>query len=83
MCSVINVWRFITICRVSCVARVGFYEWLHNPVSARDKDNQCLLAVIRYSYSLSGGVYGYRRIHGDLNDIGEFCGKNRGAVLCS
>jgi putative transposase len=47
------------------------------PVPARDKDNQRLLMLIRDSYSLSGGVYGYRRVHGDLNEIGETCGKNR------
>ncbi len=67
----------MTMCRILCVARAGFYAWLHNPVSARDKDNQRLLALIRDSYSLSGGVYGYRRAHGDLNEIGETCGKNR------
>ena len=33
--------------------------------------------LIRDSYSLSGGVYGYRRVHGDLNEIGETCGRNR------
>ncbi len=60
---------------VRCPGRV--YAWLHNPVSARDKDNQRLLTLIRDSYSLSGGVYGYRRVHGDLNEIGENCGKNR------
>jgi len=26
----------MTMCRVLCVARAGFYAWLHNPVSARD-----------------------------------------------
>lgn len=65
------------MCRVLNVARAGFYEWLHNPVSARDKDNERLLMLIRDSYSLSGGVYGYRRVHGDLSEIGETCGKNR------
>lgn len=49
---------------------------MHHPVSARDKDNQRLLMLIRDSYALSGGVYGYRRVHGDLNEIGETCGKN-------
>ncbi|WP_205245529.1 IS3-like element ISEam1 family transposase [Erwinia amylovora] len=71
------VWRVMTMCRVLNVARAGFYAWLHNPVSARDKDNQRLLTLIRDSCSLSGGVYGYRRVHGDLNEIGETCGKNR------
>ncbi|HHQ6230683.1 IS3 family transposase [Klebsiella variicola] len=72
-----TVWGVMTMCRVLCVARAGFYAWLHNPVSARDKDNQRLLTLIRDSYSLSRGVYGYRRVHGDLTEIGEICGKNR------
>ncbi|WP_221765986.1 MULTISPECIES: IS3 family transposase [Enterobacter] len=72
-----TVWGVMTMCRVLNVARAGFYAWLHNPVSVRDKDNQRLLMLIRDSYSLSGGVYGYRRVHGDLNEIGETCGKNR------
>ncbi|HHT7402517.1 TPA: IS3 family transposase, partial [Raoultella ornithinolytica] len=72
-----TVWGVMTMCRVLHVARAGFYAWLHNPVSVRDKDNQRLLTLIRDSYSLSGGVYGYRRVHGDLNEIGETCGKNR------
>lgn len=36
----------MTMCRVLNVARAGFYAWLHNPVSARDKDNQRLLTLI-------------------------------------
>ncbi|MEB6412274.1 IS3 family transposase [Enterobacter vonholyi] len=72
-----TVWGVMTMCRVLNVARAGFYAWLNNPVSARDKDNQRLLTLIRDSYSLSGGIYGYRRVHGDLNEIGETCGKNR------
>lgn len=68
----------MTLCRVLCVARAGFYAWLHNPVSTRDKDNQRILTLIRDLYSLSCGVYGYRRVrrvHGDLNEIDETCGK--------
>ena len=57
----------MTRCWVLNVARVEFYVWLHNRVSAGDKDNQRLLTLIRDSYSLSGGVYGYQRVHGDLN----------------
>ena len=72
-----TVWGVMTMCRVLNVARAGFYAWLHDPASARDKDSQRLLTLIRDSYSLSGGVYGYRRVHGDLNEIGEICCKNR------
>ncbi len=67
----------MTMCRVLNVARAEFYAWLYNPVSARDKDNQRLLTLICDSYVLSGGVYGYRRVHSDLCEIGETCGKNR------
>ena len=67
----------MTMCRVQNVARAGFCEWLHNPVPARDKDNQRLLALIRDSYSLSGDVYGYRQVHADQNETEETCGKNR------
>ncbi|VFS15026.1 integrase [Enterobacter cancerogenus] len=44
------------MCRVLNVARAGFYAWLHNPVSPRDKDNQRLQTLIRDSYALSAGV---------------------------
>ncbi len=50
------------MCLVLKVTRAGFYVWLHNPVSAGEKDNQRLLELIRDSYTLSGGVYGYRRV---------------------
>lgn len=65
------------MCRVLNVARTESYAWLNNQVSAGDKDNQRLLMLIRDSYSLNGGVYGYQRLHGDMNEIGETCGKNR------
>ena len=65
----------MTMCRILNVGRAEFYECQHNPVSVQDKDNQRLLTLIRDSYSLSGSVYGYRRVHGDLNEIGETCGK--------
>ncbi|SXT04126.1 integrase catalytic subunit [Klebsiella pneumoniae] len=69
------------MCLVLKVTRAGFYVWLHNPVSAGEKDNQRLLELIRDSYTLSGGVYGYRRVHGDLREIGEVCSRNRVAKI--
>ena len=44
------------MCRVLKVARAGFYVWLHNPVSAGEKDNQRLLELICDSYTLAGGT---------------------------
>ncbi|WP_232471728.1 IS3 family transposase [Salmonella enterica] len=76
-----EIWSIVTMCRDLKVARAGFYVWLHNPVSAGEKDNQRLLELIRDSYTLSGGVYGYRRVHGDLREIGEACSRNRVAKI--
>ncbi len=70
-----------TMCKVLRIARVGFYQWLHKPVSDRDQDNHRLLQLIRSSYAASGGVYGARRVFGDLREAGETCGKHRVARL--
>jgi putative transposase len=59
----------------------GFYAWLKEPESARAKANKVLLGLIRASYAASGGIYGSRRIHCDLMEMGEICGENRVARL--
>ena len=41
------------------------------------KTINALMTLIRDSYVLSGGVCGYRLVHGYLSEIGETCGKNR------
>lgn len=71
----------MTMCRVLQVARSGFYQWLHKPLSDRAIDNQRLLAQILASYQGSSGVYGAPRVFLDLREAGETCGKNRVARL--
>lgn len=70
-----------TMCRVLSVARAGYYQWLHKPLSDRALEDQRLLALIRDSYQSSGGVYGSPRVFLDLKEIGEGCGKNRVARI--
>lgn len=70
-----------TQCRVLQVARAGFYQWLHEPVSDREKENGRLLGLISDSYAASRGVYGARRVFADLREAGESCGKQRVAGL--
>ncbi len=65
------------MCRVLRVARAGFYAWLHEPLSDHAKEDARLLDLIRDSYSASHGVYGARRIFGDLREVGEICGLHR------
>lgn len=65
------------MCRVLKVARAGFYAWLHEPESDRVREDRRLLELIRQSYSASHGVYGARRVFGDLREVGETCGLHR------
>ena len=69
--------RVRSMCRVFGVHRSGFYAWLRTPMSRRAKENQRLLGLIKHAYLESGCVYGYRKIHDDLRELGEPCGKHR------
>lgn len=55
----------------------GYYSWLNEPKSQRDKDDEYLLGFIKQAWLESGCVYGYRKIYKDLIALGEECGKNR------
>lgn len=72
-----NEFSVIALCRALDVCRSGYYEWLGRPLSARDRENQRLLRLIRASYAASGGVYGAPRIFLDLREAGETCSKHR------
>jgi putative transposase len=55
----------------------GYYAWKQEPKSARQKDDQRIVGLIKQSWLESGAVYGYRKITHDLRDLGERCGKHR------
>ena len=55
----------------------GYYTWRQQPTSARRKANERLTGLIKQFWLESGGVYGYRKIHSDLREVGERCGINR------
>ena len=59
----------------------GYCAWLSEPQSARAKDDQRLLGLIKHSWLESGGVYGYRKVHDDLREVSEDCGRHRVARL--
>lgn len=76
-----HIYPVATMCRLLEVARAGFYQWLHRPDSDHALEDCRLLALIRDSYAASGGVYGSRRVLGDLREAGELCGKHRVARI--
>lgn len=65
------------LCQTLKVHPSGYYAWLAEPQSARAKEDHRLLGLIKHAWLESGGVYGYREIHGDLRELGETCGRNR------
>lgn len=69
------------LCMTLKVHPSGYYAWLSEPQSARAKDDQRLLGLIKHSWLESGGVYGYRKIHDDLREVREDCGHHRVARL--
>ena len=65
------------LCRLLEVHRSGYYAWCKVPRSARKIEDERLTGLIKQFWLESGGIYGYRKIHRDLRDIGERCGKHR------
>ena len=69
------------MCKVMQVHASGYYAWKAQPQSARAKDDQRLLGLLKQAWLESGGVYGYRKLTLDMRDLGERCGKHRVARL--
>lgn len=69
--------RLCAMCRVLGVHRSGYYAWLRNGPSAREREDQRLLGLIKHSWLASGGVYGYRKVTLDLREAGETCSRHR------
>lgn len=69
------------MCRCLSVQPSGFYAWLKNPLSRRAQEDRRQIVLIRKAWSDSSKVYGYRKLHDDLIDMGETCCPNRVARL--
>jgi putative transposase len=72
-----TAWPVRRLCDLLNVHPSGYYAWRKQPRSSRAKENQRLTGLIKQFWLESGGVYGYRKIHTDLRDVGERCGENR------
>ena len=71
------------MCRCLRIHPSGFYAWLKAPLSRRAKDDVRQTELTRRAWRDSGKVYGYRKLHDDLLDLGETCCPNRVARLAS
>jgi len=69
------------LCAALQVTRSGDYAWLTRPVSARALEDARLVVRMTAIPQKSRQTYGHRRLHADLRQAGETCGKGRVARL--
>lgn len=70
------------MCKIFDISRSSYYAWLKRPESKRKKDNSIILAKIKdIRKEPKKDIYGYPRIHAELNYKGYPCGKNRVARI--
>ena len=55
----------------------GFFAWLREPLSQRALEDQRQTELIKTAWEENGEVYGYRKLHDDLCDLGEDIRTNR------
>lgn len=65
------------MCRALEVHPSGYYAWLNQPRSKREREDQRLTHSIRQFWLESGGRSGYRNIHEDLIEAHISCGRDR------
>jgi transposase InsO family protein len=69
------------ICHILKISKSGYYAWVKNPKSQRDKDNDLLVEKIKDYHQQSREKYGSPRIYQDLKENNIQCGLNRVARL--
>lgn len=69
------------LCRVLCVSRSGFYDFLAEPETARDRRDASLAAKTRAVFVEHRGRYGSPRVHRELRHRGEVVSEKKVAQV--
>jgi putative transposase len=69
------------MCRCLNIHPSGFYAWVKNPLSHRAREDARQTKLLKDAWKDSGKVYGYRKLHDDLMELGETSCPNRVARL--
>jgi putative transposase len=69
------------MCRCLQLHPSGFYAWVKKPISHRALEDERQIKLLKEAWEESGNIYGYRKRHDDLCDLGETCCPNRVAQL--
>ena len=65
------------MCRCLNIHPSGFYAWIKNPLSHRAREDTRQTKLLEEAWNDSGKVYGYRKLHDDLVELGETSCPNR------
>jgi len=71
-----------TLCCALRIERSGYDAWLKAPKSARIQRNERLMSTLKQLWMESGCVYGYRKLHADLQELDIDCSPNKVARIC-
>ena len=65
------------MCRYLNIHPSGFYAWIKNLLSHRAREDARQIKLLEEAWNDSGKVYGYRKLHDDLVELGETSCPNR------
>jgi len=63
------------------VSRSGYYAWRNRGKSARQRENERLIPIVRVAHKQSKGTYGARRIAKEIKAHGSSCGRFKAGTL--
>ena len=69
------------LCKVMEVSRSGYYSWRKRGKSAREKERDQLIPMVKAIHKKSRSTYGKRRIAEELQSEGFFCGEHKAGTL--
>ncbi len=69
------------LCRVLCVSRSGFYDYLDEPETERDRRDAVLAAKTRAVFAEHKGRYGSPRVHRELRERGDVVSEKKFAQV--
>lgn len=69
------------LCKILNVHSSGFYRWVKSPLNTRVVQDARQTALIKDAWKESGKIYGYRKLHDELIEMGGQVSANRVARL--
>jgi len=69
------------LCELMQVSRTGYYSWRTRGTSARQKEYENLIPIVKEAHRISKETYGARRISKEIQAYGAYCGLVKAKTL--